>query len=90
MLEGLARLRDIVIAIALAWIGISVQAQPDHKQDRRSERGAVSAQTVGGQAVNRPHDAAKAAIAERDCAASASAQGAKPVQCLDGEACPTN
>lgn len=49
MLVFLARLRDLVVAVALAWVGVSVQTEPDSNAADANARPAV-VETTGGSA----------------------------------------
>jgi hypothetical protein len=83
MLEAFARVRDIIIAVALAWLGVSIQAEPDAGAPRHKDRptteaahqpNAASADRMVGRALDQPCNQADAR--------------AEVVQCLDSESCP--
>jgi hypothetical protein len=39
MLEFLTRVRDIILAVALAWVGVSIQAEQDQKSAQAAAEG---------------------------------------------------
>jgi hypothetical protein len=97
MLEVLARIRDIIIAVALAWVGVSIQSPPKPAPDRAPvERtgGAVDDRSAADLGSASDLGAVQAVSAQQESAAGAAqCANAKPavaqgsMTCLDGTDC---
>lgn len=78
MLELLARLRDVVIAVALAWIGVTVATPSERQRESDTATLAPVAETARDKTAPCPDGMGRTATGRQSIA----------MVCLDGETCP--
>jgi hypothetical protein len=88
MLEVLARLRDMIVAIALAWVGVTITSSGSETKPANHPANRPGALMTPAADTAIATTAMTAISAKTSPACMDRAQASTTLRCLDGAACP--